>query len=354
MYPRLVTDLNKVKFNVDRIVEMCHARGCTAAIVTKCVCADQRVVDVINATKADFIADSRIANLARMKTSKPRYLLRLTQACEVRDVIAHSEVSQESEISTIKLIGAEAKRQMRRHKVVVMIDMGDLREGVFYKNRDDVLALAKAVCDEEMLELYGVGVNLTCFGGIIPDETNLSGLVDCARFLRAQTGREIPLVSGGNSSSLPMLESGRLPEGINNLRIGEGWLLGNETVEGTLMPGFDPMAFTLEAQLIEVKTKPSKPIGTSGLNAFGEKVTFEDRGETVRGICAVGRQDTATDGLTPVDAELSILGSSSDHLIVDLTRARGRYRTGDILAFSVSYGALLHAATGGYVEKAYK
>lgn len=354
MYPRLVTDLGKVKHNVERTVAMCHAAGCTAAIVTKCVCADQRIVDVINATEADFIADSRIANLARMKTQKPRYLLRLTEASEVRDVIAHSEVSQESEITTVKLLGAEAKRQMRRHGIVLMIDMGDLREGVFYKNRDDILALADAVCAEDMLELYGVGVNLTCFGGIIPDETNLSGLVETAKLLRAHTGRAIPFVSGGNSSSLPMLIEGRLPCGINNLRIGEGWLLGNETVAGTLMPGFDPDAFTLEAQLIEVKTKPSKPIGTSGLNAFGEKVSFEDRGETVRGICAVGRQDTVPDGLTPRDGEVAVLGASSDHLIVDLTRARGRYKTGDTLAFSVDYGALLHASTGGYIEKAYK
>ncbi|HWQ57862.1 MAG TPA: alanine/ornithine racemase family PLP-dependent enzyme [Clostridia bacterium] len=353
MYPRIVTDLQKLKHNIDRTVALCHGAGCAAALVTKCVCADARVAAVLEKSGADYIADSRVQNLASLKTEKPRYLLRAAQPCETRDVIAHSEVSQESEISTVRLLGAEAKRQMRRHRIVVMIDMGDLREGVFYKNREELLALAKAVADEDMLELYGVGVNLTCFGGILPDEMNLGGLAQIAAWLRAETGLPIPLVSGGNSSTLPMLLSGTPPAGINHLRIGEGYLLGNETASGTLMPGFYPDCFTLEAQLIEVKRKPSKPIGTSGPNAFGEYVSFEDKGEMLRGICAVGRQDVAPDGLAPLDPNVAILGASSDHLLLDLTGAGGRYMAGDILGFTPDYGALLRAFTGAYVEKTY-
>lgn len=354
MYPRIVTDLDKLKENIDRIAELCHGAGCTCAVVTKCVCADARVAAVIEKSGVDFIADSRMKNLASLKTEKPRYLLRIAAQSELRDVIAKSEISQQSEISTVRLLGAEAKRQMRRHKVVLMIDMGDLREGVFFQNRDEILALAKAVAQEDMLELYGVGVNLTCFGGIIPDEENLGGLVEIARWLRQETGLPIPFVSGGNSSSLPMLTEGTLPRGINNLRIGEGYLLGNETVGGTLMKGFHPDCFTLEAELVELKRKPSKPIGTSGLNAFGERVSFEDKGEMLRGICAAGRQDIAPDGLTPCDADAAILGASSDHLLVDLTKAGGRYSVGSVLSFIPDYGALLHAFTSPYVDKTYK
>lgn len=354
MYPRIITDLAKLRHNIDKIVSLCHGAGCTCAIVTKCLCADARASAVIEESGADFFADSRVQNLASIRSKKPRYLLRVAQHCEAREVVENAEISQQSEVSTVRLIGAEAKRQGRRHKVVAMVDMGDLREGVFFQDRENILALARAVMGEEMLELYGVGVNLTCFGGIIPDGENLGGLVGIAEWLRRETGLAIPFVSGGNSSTLPMLLAKKLPRGVNNLRVGEGYLLGNETVEGTLMPGFYPDCFTLEAQLIEVKKKPSKPIGTSGLNAFGERVSFEDRGEQVRGILAVGRQDVVPDGLTPRDADVSILGASSDHLIVDLTRASGRYGVGDILAFTPDYGALLRAFTGGYVAKAYQ
>ncbi len=353
MYPRIVTDLNKLKHNIERIAALCHGAGCTCAIVTKCVCAHARIAELIEGCAVDFIADSRMKNLASLQTAKPRYLLRVAQPSEVREVIAHCEVSQQSERSTIRLLGAEAKRQMRRHKVVLMIDMGDLREGVFFENRADILALAQAVAGEDMLDLYGVGVNLTCFGGIVPDEENLGGLAALAEWLRGESGLAIPFVSGGNSSSLPMLLNKTLPRGINNLRIGEGYLLGNETVNGTLMDGFYPDCFTFEAELIEVKEKPSKPVGTGGLNAFGERVTFEDQGAMLRGILAAGRQDVVPEGLAPRDADTSILGASSDHLLVDLTRARGRYEVGDTLSFTPDYGALLRAFTSPYVDKAY-
>ncbi len=353
MYPRIGTDLGKLKHNIDRVVGLCHSAGAACAIVTKCVCADPRVTAVVEKSAADYIADSRLMNLACLKTTKPRWLLRIAQPCEAADVIAHSELSQQSEISTVRLLGGEAKRQHRRHRVVLMVDMGDLREGVFFQNRAEILALANAVVAQDLLELYGVGVNLTCFGGILPDAGNLGGLTEIAEWLRRETGLPIPLVSGGNSSTLPMLLSGTLPKGINHLRIGEGYLLGNETASGTLMEGFYPDCFALEAQLVEIKRKPSKPIGQSGPNAFGEYVSFEDRGEMLRGILAIGRQDVAPDGLAPLDARVSVIGASSDHLLVDLTRAGDEYRVGDILRFAPDYGALLRAFTSAYVEKAY-
>lgn len=354
MYPRIVTDLDKLKHNIMRIATLCHGAGCACAIVTKCVCADQRIAALIETSGADYIADARIQNLASLQTKLPRYLLRIAQPAEAAEVIAHSEVSQQSELLTVRALGAEAKRQNRPHKIVLMADMGDLREGVFYENRAELLALARAVAAQEMLELFGLGMNLTCFGGIVPDEANLSGLVELASWLRRETGLPIPLVSGGNSSTLPMLLEGKLPAGINHLRIGEGYLLGTESVEGTLMEGFYPDCFTVEAQLVEVKQKPSKPVGTSGRNAFGERVTFEDHGPMLRGICAIGRQDIVPDGLSPRDAEVKLLGASSDHLIVDLTHAGTRYGVGDVLSFTPNYGALLRAFTGAYVKKAYR
>lgn len=224
---------------------------------------------------------------------------------------------------------------------------------MFYKNRDELLRIANAVKEAEMLEMFGIGVNLTCFGGIIPDENNLGGLVETAKWLRSETGLGIPFVSGGNSSSLIMLKEGRMPKGITNLRIGEGYLLGNETVTGSVMEGLYGDAFTLEASIAELKRKPSKPIGKSGMNAFGESVEFEDRGEMLRAILAIGRQDADIGGLTPLDEGAQILGASSDHLIVNLTEAKGSFAVGDVLRFGVSYGALLNVYSGVYVDKVY-
>ncbi len=353
MYPRIVVDTKKLKFNMDKLISMCHARGLGAGFVSKAVCADAAVVELINGTDADFIADSRLINLKRIKTDKPKYLLRIAQLCEAEDVVRYSDISQQSEIATVRCIAREAARLGKKHKVVIMIDMGDLREGVFYRDTEAVFALADAVCQSDALELYGVGVNLTCFGGIIPDENNLGGLVRMAEMIREHTGREIPFVSGGNSSSLIMLKEGRIPDGITNLRLGECYLLGNETVTGSLMDGLYGDAFTLEASIVELKRKPSKPIGQSGLNAFGESVSFEDKGEMLRAICAIGRQDVETAGLVPLCKGAEIIGASSDHLIVDVTNAAEELHVGDILRFNVDYGALLRAYTSEYVGREY-
>lgn len=353
MYPRIKVDTKKLKFNMDTLVSMCRSAGLNVGFVSKAVCAAEPIVRLINETDADFIADSRLLNLKRINTNKPKYLLRIAQPCEAEDVVRYSDISQQSERSTIELIAAEAKRQNKPHRIVIMVDMGDLREGVFYKNKEELLALAEAVCKSEMLTLYGVGVNLTCFGGIIPDEENLGSLVRVAEWLRQKTGEQIPFVSGGNSSSLIMLKEGRIPKGITNLRIGEGYLLGNETVTSSVLSPLYGDAFTLEASIIELKRKPSKPIGQSGLNAFGEAVSFEDKGEMLRAILAIGRQDIDPANLFPLDEGAEIIGASSDHLIVDLTNAKEEFRVGDVLRFNMGYGALLRAYSGEYVDKEY-
>jgi len=354
MYPRIVFDLAKLEENVNRMVTACHERGISCGFVTKCICADGEAVAMLQNTGIAFLADSRVENLRRIGPGKPRYLLRIAMPSEVGEVIRHADISQQSEVSTIRLLGQEARRQGKNHKVVLMVDMGDLREGVFFENRDELFALAEAVLAEEALELYGVGVNLSCFGGILPDETNLGGLVEAAEAIREKYGVALPFVSGGNTSSVSMMLEGRIPQGITNLRIGEGILLCNDTSGLKPIEGFHRDCFTLEAELVEIKVKPSKPIGPVGTNAFGEVVDFPDRGIMKRGILAIGRQDVSPDDLTPREADVEILGGSSDHLLVNLTEANAIYKVGDILSFDLNYGALLRLCTSEYVKRTYK
>ena len=80
-------------------------------------------------------------------------------------------------------------------------------------------------------------------------------------------------ISGGNSSSLPLLLSGRMPAGVNNLRIGEAILQGGrDTFHSEPWRALDRDAFRLTGELLEVKVKPSVPIGTTGVatDHYGE------------------------------------------------------------------------------------
>ena len=97
------------------------------------------------------------------------------------------------------------------HKIILMVDMGDLREGIFNTDEAQTISAAEAILAEPALEFHGIGVNLTCYGGIIPDETNLGGLLAIADKLRKRYSVPLPIVSGGNSSMLTMLEGKSYP-----------------------------------------------------------------------------------------------------------------------------------------------
>lgn len=353
MFPRIVTDLNKLKENLDFLIDLCHSQGIKTAIVTKVFCADERIVDLINSSDADMIADSRTQNLSGMKTDKPRLLLRIGMQSEADLIVSSSEISMQSEIDTVKKLNDSAKKLNKTHLIILMVDMGDLREGIFSTDYEAILKTAREIDASEHLKLYGIGVNLTCYGGILPDTDNLGGLVSIKERIERDLGVVIPVVSGGNSSTMGMLTERKVPRGINHLRLGESFVLGNDTATCKPVDGLNTDCFVLEAEIIELKTKPSKPIGKSGPNAFGEYLEYPDRGMMKRAILAIGRQDVTVDGLRPVDPDVEIIGASSDHLIVNLTEAHKDYKVGDKIKFIPDYGALLHLFTSKYVDKTY-
>lgn len=356
MYPRLTIDLKKIKQNLDTVSKTTKKGGCSLMIVTKSFCADRKIAELIAKHKdVDYFADSRVQNIkVYHDLPKEKVLLRLPQACEVEDVVRYVDISFNSELETIRLLNEEGKRQGRVHKIVLMIDLGDLREGIFFKEEDTIINTVDQILKLSNIKLHGLGVNLTCYGAVIPKYDNLSTLVDWAKRLEQKFNIELPMISGGNSSSYYLIDKKELPERINNLRLGEGFILGNETAYGERIQGTVPDAIILEAQIIELKTKQSLPIGEIGMDAFGQKPVYEDRGNRKRAILAVGKQDADVESMTPIDPKIDILGVSSDHLIMDVTDSDHDYSVGDVIQFTLGYGGLLKAATSSYVDRYYK
>ena len=309
-FPRVLIDQQKLLENLNLLADLCHSRGMTMAAVGKGAAAHPLVMAAAEASRADFIADARMDNLEGISSAKPKLLLRISMASAVERVVRGCDISAQSEIATVRLLGQAAAKLGKRHKVMLMTDLGDLREGVFFRDREAICALAEAVLEQPALELYGLGVNLSCFGGIMPDSVNMGNLIELAAMLRKKYGVELPLVSGGATSNLPTVVAGAYPlgpGGVTNLRLGEAWLLGSDASgdrQVCTLPGLEKMhddTLILECELVEVQTKPSKPIGNTGHNAFGEEVEFADQGTMLRGVCAMGRQDANLDGLIPLD-----------------------------------------------------
>lgn len=348
-YPLLEVNLTKLEHNVRTLNGICKARKINTMAVTKCVCAMEPIVGAIVAGGIDFLADSRIENLERMsRFNLPKVLLRLPMASEVDRVVANVDISNNSELSTIRLLNDEAQKQGKTHGIILMVDLGDLREGIWFT---DVNETVEEILKLKNIRLVGMGVNLTCYGGVIPDENNLGQLCQLAEEVQTKFGIQLDIISGGNSSSLYLLDQNRMPSKVNNLRIGEALLLGRETAYGADIPNTHQDIFTFKAQIIELKEKQSLPIGSIGVDAFGNVPSVTDRGIRKRAILGVGKQDVNPDYLVLKDEKLIILGASSDHLIIDVTDSDKAYQVGDIMEFGVEYGSLLQLMTTEYVGK---
>lgn len=349
MYPRVEVNLNKLKENANFLAKLSEKHGIKIMGVTKCFCAIPELSKALIEGGVEYIADSRIENLIKLKDlNVKKVLLRIPMQSEAELVVKYADYSQNSELETLKLLGAKALEIGKIHKVILMVDLGDLREGIWPEDVDGFVAEAIKI---EGIKIVGFGVNLTCYGGVIPDENNLGRLVEIAKKMQEKYDLDLEIISGGNSSSLYLLLENRLPKGINNLRLGEALLLGRETAFGNFVNVLHKDVFILKAEIIELKEKPSVPIGNIGMDAFGQKPHFEDKGIMKRAIVAMGRQDIDPSGLIPLDQDISIVGASSDHTILDVTHSKREYKVGDTVEFVMEYGALLRAMTSEYVKK---
>ncbi len=349
MYPRLDIDLAKLEHNAKTIVDACRADGIDRVfLVVKVLAGDIATVRRLAGAGFSHLADSRIENLIRFRgIPLPKALLRLPMASEADRVVRYADLSLNSELDTVRALGEAAVRQGRTHDVLLMFDVGDLREGIWYKS--DYMPVVRAAAGTAGIRLAGIGTNLTCYGGVIPDDINQGALVAIAERIERELGIRLAIVSGGNSSSVHLLGTRRIPARVNGLRIGEAVLFGRETAYGRPIPAMHRDAFTLRAELVEVAVKPSFPEGRIGMNSFGEHPDIVDRGPMKRGILAIGRQDIEAADLTPRDPGVGIVGASSDHLIVDLGDTG--HGVGDILSFDVDYAGLLRLMTSSYVHK---
>ncbi|HNZ50978.1 MAG TPA: ornithine racemase Orr [Bacilli bacterium] len=351
MYPCIEINFPKLKQNATTLLELCRNNGIDSCfLVTKMLAGDLKTASWLAQFGFTHLADSRLENLIKFKTIPlPKVLLRLPMKSEATMVVKNVDISLNSELLTIFKLNKAAIRQNKVHQIIFMFDLGDLREGHFFK--DDYLETIKIIKQLVGIKLIGIGTNLTCYGGVIPTHDILKELVNIKNRIEENFHINLPIISGGNSSSIMLLLHKELPQGINNLRLGESIVLGRETAYGNKIPNTYADAFLLKAEIIEVKTKPSYPLGTIGMDAFGEVPKIKDQGLMKRALLAIGKQDILPENMQPLDSQLNIIGASSDHLILDLgTRD---YQVGDIITFTINYPGLLQLMTSKYVKKTY-
>lgn len=357
-YPMLQIDLNKISKNVKYMIELCNSNGITVSGVIKGFNGLPEISKQYYKAGCKHIASSRLQQieaLVERGVKAPFMLIRGPMKSEIKEVVKYTDISFNSERETLILIDQECKKQNRKHKAVLMFDLGDLREGVIEENEFVDLAL---YVEKELLnvELYGIGTNLGCYGSVKPTEKNLGRLCLIAEKIENKIGRKLDIISGGSTTSIPLLIDDKMPKKINHLRIGEGIALAKDLdcYWGYKINEMFQDAFILKAQVIEVQDKPTYPIGDRIVDAFGNVVDYIDKGIRRRALLAIGKQDFSSyEKLTPCNNCIKTIGCSSDHLIVDVEDCKISIRVGDIIDFYVFYESMLFLCSSEYVTKIY-
>lgn len=358
-YPVLDVNLSAIRTNAQVLCDICSQNKISVAGVIKFSDGNLQIAKAYQDGGCAQIGVSRAKHLKALKEAFPGTETLLTRSPtrgDLEDCARYADLTLIADAGVLTALNAEAAKWEACPGVLLMLDVGDLREGA--DNIPELVELAMLCESLPNLNLRGIGTNLACMNGVLPTYENLSFLVEGAEALEAAIGRKLEIISGGSSINLLLLKDGisTMPPRINHLRIGGSIAnpMNIRTNRGVRFPGLREDTITLTAEIIEIRKKASAPKQGSTKNWAGETVVREDKGRRMRAILALGSQDISNAStLIPVDEGVEIVGCSSDHTIVDVTDSSRALHTGDTLTFQVRYANMLYAFSGKHVHIAY-
>lgn len=356
-YPRLVCDLKILRKNTQEVMARARAAGIQVAAVIKGCGGLAPVAKIFQEEGCRWIATSRLEQFRRLReegVTLPGMMIRIPMLSELPEMIGLCEVSLMSDLTVLRAANAEAGRQNLVHSVILMKDLGDLREGFW--EMEDLIEAARYVEAAPHLHLLGTGTNLGCYGSVACTPAKMQELVDVHHEVEKAVGRKLEIISGADTTAFPRVLDGTMPAEINSMRLGEVLTIGKDLplLYDTPTPFLRDDAWHLAAEVVEVQTKASHPIGELCVDAFGHKPVYEDIGMRRKALLAVGRADYADPGeLICTTPGVRVIGASFDHTILDVTDAETPVKVGDILTFAIRYTGIVYATMGSSVAVEY-
>lgn len=331
----------KLKNNFLFLSDLFQKNNKSWAIVTKLFCGNRKFINEVLNLGIDEVCDSRISNLKVIKelnSNVKTFYIKPPAKRSIRSIVKYADYSFNTESVTIKMLSDEAVLQNKIHKIIIMIELGDLREGIL---GEDLEVFYQKVFNYPNIEVEGIGANLYCLNGVLPSQDKLLYLVQYKKELERKFNKKIRYVSGGSSVVLPYLLEDQVPEELNHFRMGESLFLGTNIIDNSPIAGMYQDVLMLHAEIIEISKK----------EYTDEEETIPVEKGTIRGILDIGSLDMSLKNITPVDNDVTCLGASSDMVVVDLTNTLKTYKVGDTIAFRINYMGALHLFNSNYIEK---
>jgi predicted amino acid racemase len=352
---KVLINLDALRDNLQTIGNWMYDQGASWTVVTKVLCGHSDTLRALQSLGVRSMGDSRLENLEAIERIIPDFeswYLRIPDLTSAADVVRLADVSLNSEIRTIESLNREARKQNKIHGIVIMIELGDLREGIL---PGSLIDFYKHVFELSHIEVKGIGANLGCLAGAVPTIDQFMQLVLYKELLELKFQHPLPWLSAGSSVVIPLLLDKQLPKAINHFRIGEAIFLGTDLIKGGLLPELRGDAITLEAEIAEIKEKGLVPLSeTTAMTPFISEVNNEDMAPGQRGfraLVSIGNLDTEISGLTPINPDYSIAGASSDITVVNIGDEADGLKVGDSIQFRPNYGAFVRLMSGRYLKK---
>lgn len=352
----------KILSNIEKISDILNKRDKTWTLVTKILSGNKYVLteilksDVIKRTHS--IGDSRISNLKIIKQLRPdaqTMYIKPPAIRYIKDVVSYADISLNSSKETVMALNEEAGKQGKIHRIIIMLEMGELREGVIGEN---IIAFYKDIFDLPNITVEGIGTNLGCMYGIEPTFDKLVQLSLYKQFLEALFKRDIPLLSAGSSITLPLVSNKKFPLKANHFRIGEAVFMGVSPLNGRKFRNLSTDVFRFYGNIVELEKKSMKPdgkIGEGNVGHVSDELEDTDKEKSNRAIVDFGILDVDPDSMTPINDTVNYIGTTSDMTVYDVkdkkTNSGRHYRVGSRIGFKPTYMAVARLMNSRFIVK---
>lgn len=326
-------NLSKIQYNAKVLQTILDAKHIQFTPVIKSIAGDLQIVQKLIELGITHFADSRLENIRQLTNFDCSFtILRSTQLSQLDNMIKDTQISIQTELNTIIELNRIAQHLNIKHQVILMVDWKDGREGVLTY---DVVKYIETILNLSHIQLVGVSFNFMCFKSSSPIEDDVFMINKFVSAIEREIGYRMKIVSGGNSSMLPLTMYNDLGK-INELRIGETLFRGVDTTTDKPVSHLYQDAIVLEAEILEIKPRMNSHTKQSYLQA----------------IVDIGYIDTDTTHISPIANDIQIIGASSDHLMIDLNN-QDHYQIGNKIQFQLSYEALSRSMYNKNLEKVY-
>lgn len=348
-FPCLKISLKKILNNARLINDRCALRGISVVGVTKSIAADIEIVKTLKKAGIDTFGDSRLKNLVKLRNyfgfGQKLVLLRTPMLSECEETVETCDISMQTELKTIKAISDICEVKNKEHKIMLMIELDDKREGI--SPEDIVYFFGEVLKYCPRITIEGLATNARCISRKKPRLESIEALLKIKKSIASKYNYIVPLISGGNSSIWNYIEDGSMPFGVDEVRIGEAIFIGNETSGYKMIKGAFNDSFILEAEIIEIKKRKGQPF----------KV-----------IIALGYQDVPSKHLKVQNPCYEITGQSSDHTVLAFKKPDIKFladennssksvlpgpEIGDKIIFNPDYFGVMFLMSSDFIKKIY-